>query len=166
MNGKMKSCVKGLLMGICGKPLPLAMAQKEPIAYSYNGVVLPKLPELAKKEYPYAVIAIGNLEGYVLFLSKNPIKYMTTDGYVWGGERDDLVIDGDFEKYDRLTHEGELEELDYWQPALFPDSLAIYQGTYDTDKDVYIPGFMWANHEVLEGDIVRIAPSEPVPVYE
>ena len=30
MTGKMKSCVMGLMMGCCGKPLPIA-SKKEPV---------------------------------------------------------------------------------------------------------------------------------------
>ena len=43
MTEKMRSSVMGLILGQFSSPLP--MAQKEPVAYLYNGVRLPKLPE-------------------------------------------------------------------------------------------------------------------------
>lgn len=38
--------------------------EKEPVAYSYNGVVLPKLPERDREKYPYVTIIKGS--GYSL----------------------------------------------------------------------------------------------------
>ena len=43
MNGKMRSSVMGLILSLFSSPLP--EVQKEPVAYLYNGVRLPALPE-------------------------------------------------------------------------------------------------------------------------
>jgi hypothetical protein len=69
MKLDLKSWLTGCILGVCGKPLPI-VAKKEPTAYSYNGVVLPKLPEWDKTEYPYAFIA-DNKSGavYTLYVS-------------------------------------------------------------------------------------------------
>lgn len=51
-----KSWLIGFALGLCGKPPPIAGSRREPVAYLYNGVRLPKLPEYDKSVYPYAVI--------------------------------------------------------------------------------------------------------------
>ena len=80
MNGKMKSCVKGLMMGCCSRPFPLS-AKKEPVAYLYNGVRLPALPEWDKETYPYALIhhEFSN-DYYRLCLCDKPLKYTNPYG--------------------------------------------------------------------------------------
>jgi hypothetical protein len=45
----MKSWLTGYILGITGKPLPIA-AKKEPTSYSYNGVVLPENESEEEKE--------------------------------------------------------------------------------------------------------------------
>lgn len=50
----LKSWLTGFSLGLAGKPLPLAV--RKPVAYLYNGVRLPELPEWDKETYPYACI--------------------------------------------------------------------------------------------------------------
>ena len=58
----------------------LMAVKGEPVAYSYNGVVLPKLPEWDKETYPYAVIATAN-DSIHLFCCASPYPYAyETDG--------------------------------------------------------------------------------------
>lgn len=45
----------GVALGLAGKGLP-PIKTAEPVAYLYNGVELPKLPEWDKEKYPYAAI--------------------------------------------------------------------------------------------------------------
>lgn len=71
MTRKMRSYVKGLILSLCGKPLPLT-AKKEPVAYLYNGVRLPKLPEYDKSKYPYAVIYQYNSKCLFLVFERRP----------------------------------------------------------------------------------------------
>lgn len=61
MNSKMRSSVMGLILGQFSSPLPIS--QKEPVAYLYNGVRLPKLPEWDKTGYPYAYVGTTTYEG-------------------------------------------------------------------------------------------------------
>lgn len=51
-----KSWLIGFALELCGNPLPIAGSKREPVAYLYNGVRLPKLPEYDKSVYSYAVI--------------------------------------------------------------------------------------------------------------
>ncbi len=81
----LNSWLAGFAIGLCGKPLPII--KKTPIGYSYNGVVLPELPEWDKETYPYAYILNEdiNVNGYVLVLCKTT-KTTTTDwrmNFIW-----------------------------------------------------------------------------------
>lgn len=61
-----------LALGLCAPGV--WGGQKEPIAYLYNGVRLPKLPEWDKIKYPYAVISqYQNTGGFYLSLDSAPI---------------------------------------------------------------------------------------------
>ena len=72
------------------------VAKKEATMYSYNGVVLPKLPEWDKTTYPYAFIVNHSTKGYMLVIQDvaettnkagnvavlidSPIQYAVVDG--------------------------------------------------------------------------------------
>ena len=59
-----KSFEEGIILALVSPPIP-HVVKREPIAYSYNGVILPKLPEWDREKYPYAVI--GLLDGVYYF---------------------------------------------------------------------------------------------------
>ena len=61
MTEKDKDFLEGLAISAACHVLPARKVFREPIAYSYNGVILPKLPEWDREKYPYAVI--GLLDG-------------------------------------------------------------------------------------------------------
>ena len=76
MNEKMRSSVMGLILGQFSSPLP--EVQKEPVAYLYNGVRLPALPEWDREKYPFAVIwytpgFLGIGSYYYLIISQTEI---------------------------------------------------------------------------------------------
>ena len=49
-----KDFLNGLIMALCGRVVQYP--KREPVAYLYNGVRLPKLPDWDKEAYPYAAI--------------------------------------------------------------------------------------------------------------
>lgn len=61
MNSKMRSSVMGLILSLFSSPLP--EVQKEPVAYLYNGVRLPKLPEWDRGKYPYSYVGTVMYKG-------------------------------------------------------------------------------------------------------
>lgn len=61
------------VIGLCSRPLPVSV--REPVAYLYNGVRLPKLPELDKEKYPYAFIENLGVFGCYLYLTKEHVYY-------------------------------------------------------------------------------------------
>ena len=155
MTRKMRSYVKGLILSLCGKPLPLT-AKKEPVAYLYNGVRLPKLPEWDRVAYPYAVISVYTKEfsgsgiavgDYDLCLCKRPLTYNGKD--ITQGANDYYLV--------------------YRYSPGNAESGWVYDGEYDLEEVIYLDGsdVTWANPDILHTDgTVYLAASEPIPVYE
>lgn len=140
------SFLKGLALGLAGKPLEFA-PKKEPVAYLYNGVRLPKLPEWDKEAYPYAVIdwyeggfgvAFWRLYLFPVNLSGNGDSAILPGGitYCW---------------YNYKT-----EEDTAWEYTA---------SATPNNETVFVP--IWTNTDILNEDrAVYLAKSDPVPVYE
>ena len=121
---------------------------KAPIAYLYNGVQLPKLPEWDKSKYPYAVIVLDINDIYNLFISTKPIIYAGLSK---------IASSGAVKLY---KHQNDTWNLtnDYGEGAWSGKS-------YVSPK--------WSNPDLLYGDYftdkvgtVFLTASEPIPVYE
>jgi hypothetical protein len=155
-----KSFKMGLGLGLSGKPLPLN-TKREPVAYLYNGVRLPKLPEWDKETYPYACIQQSWTDRYDFYISSKPL-------YV--------------AQYDDISNRGRyfLENLKgttYWQCRSGAEMVKWESGVlvpfpYET-LIVYDPemptryALTWTNHDILKSDgSVYLAASDPIPVYE
>jgi hypothetical protein len=146
MTDKMKSFVKGILLGLFGHPLPQG---KEPVAYLYNGVRLPKLPEWDETAYPYAVIcymtAYEAIYDYPIYLA----KVSNTEFWSYDGE---IGVQGDL--YCVTDENGAWGE---WQEG----------GAHTSD-------LLWANHDVHYagapeeemGRTLFLEETNPVPVGE
>lgn len=168
MTDKMRSYVKGLMLGICGKPLPFS-TKKEPVAYLYNGVRLPKLPEWDREKYPYAVLTGSGSSIVPYKISFYRDLFVIHDGN-YGADNWSLLVNGD----DCLTSTIKSSETEW--PALTTKPLtgnntADNYGVevpykrrlcnYDSD---YI---FWSNHSFPGPNGEEwITESEPVPVYE
>ena len=139
---------QALALGLCSVG---AYAVKEPVAYLYNGVRLPKLPEWDKTAYPYAVIL--------------------PDGGVAGGAETMYrlrIVDRPF-----VVDSGDLVY------CIDPDSQEILYRAFSTDGEWEyeksgVIGFeqtlrnaVWTNTDIMTllGE-VHLAASDPVPVYE
>jgi hypothetical protein len=173
MTEKMKSFVKGILLGLCGHPLPQGEPtppQGEPVAYLYNGVRLPKLPEWDKTAYPYAVIYTYHGESekqnpvYRLVLSDTPFSIVYRTIAFTGATYDALKWVGNY------TAKWKIATWDYWDVDGYGADGSIFAVDDETDAVV------WANTDICyandySGDetiagTVYLAASEPVPVYE
>jgi hypothetical protein len=109
----------------------------EPIAYSYNGTVLPPLPEWDKTAYPYAVLD-GNLDFYASSapMTSN-VGFFETVTYVAP------YLYADFSTADMAFKDLESRQTD------------------GTSRD----GVCWSNHTVLDNNgNVRCEASDPIPV--
>lgn len=121
-------------------------AVMEPVAYLYNGVRLPKLPEEYTTDYPYAYIANAYSKRY--FLRRTKVE---------------LIKDGALK---------DPSEAKFETVSLF---LTVGNGEVDADAtwkhstDIVAAGEspVWSNYDILNKDgTVYLAASEPVPVYE
>lgn len=122
----------------------------EPAAYSYNGTVLPKLPDWDKTTYPYAYIGgwpntIGERQ-YYLFFTDEP--FFLTSGVLYNTANGMVYI------YDpRNTDLG-------W------DFMGEYENQPTSGKT--LPE-VWANYDIYKENSETeffLKATEPIPVYE
>ena len=129
-----------------------------PTAYSYNGVILPKLPEWDRERYPYAYITWqepSDHPGVVLyFLHVCPEPLVLNNyGYATTGTdnvRYRLCVDEDTANAIGAEVWGEWERI------------SIGSSTTVTGSNT-----VWTNTDLIKSDgSVVLAASEPVPAYE
>lgn len=124
---------------------------KKPIGYSYNGVVLPELPQWDKEKYPYAWIHQFNTANpsYVLRIASEPIVYkkpIFKDYYVYS-----------------MTGAGCIYNINDGAWEIFQSDVTF--DNYFPESDVL---FSWTNTDIINQSdgTVYLAASEPVPIYE
>lgn len=125
---------------LVGRMIAGMRGKREPVAYLYNGVRLPKLPEWDKETYPYAYLEYAD-KASTLYCVKSTAT--VGDGYLWfpndtEGIRCVLLL----EKWGGYS--------DYSPSSINADRI------------------IWANVDVLNyaDGSVWLAASDPVPVYE
>lgn len=119
------------------------------IAYLYNGVKLPPLPEWDKEEYPYVYIAHKKFTTYDLYLAYNTKEKLSIDS---SGSGDSDGISNTSNKC-RICRASSLDNY-IWN-------------TWIDDAVGAAPPPIWSNYDVLSlvDGSVYLAASEPVPVY-
>ena len=173
----LRSWIVGLVLGLVEDPLPMNAGPaieppeppREPTSYSYNGVILPKLPEWDRESYPYAIIRRyeGNMfNGYVEttelhLMQKLDIfaKATYTDGTgVVNWYRGSI---GDV--YYSVEHKRDEKVSDWGAPSTYE---AAYQFAFNSA--------IWTNSDLIAateengvaaGDIY-LPKSYPEPIYE
>lgn len=148
---------------IVGRRIAAQRGKREPVAYLYNGVRLPKLPEWDKTVYPYAWIIeesgiITGDEYHYFYLECFPEQpkrnilgsFVTDSGAGTQLESTYRKVIPDYKGGGSDTDWGEFEEK-------------AYSATVATSS--YPP--VWSSFDVLNHDgTVYLAASDPVPVYE
>ena len=169
----------GLALGLCGTPLPFAdcggspekpdLPSRVPVAYLYNGVRLPPLPEWDRTEYPYAVIE-GYQDSYTTVSSGSYSQYLLVS-------KEPLVVHKSSSTSTYLYLYG-LKGAKNWLCRSTTDFASWEEGkeySYDSrncwygNENQYDPHrLMWANYDVMNTDHNSIfcGKSEPIPVYE
>lgn len=146
MNSKMRSCVMGLILGQFSSPLP--EVQKEPVAYLYNGVRLPKLPEWDKETSPYVYMHSDLVlnRRYIRVLSN--LNFLVNSDGLWG-----------------LSHYPKYLQCYCFVPTGKWSEWEEQEGAESGGMSV--SKIAWANFDVPNEDgTVRLEASEPIPVYE
>lgn len=138
----------GFALGLCGKPLPFM--KKPPIGYSYNGTVLPKLPEWDREMYPYATLwEVTGTGNYLLYVSASEL-YSKTNTYI-------VIPQGVGHAYYRYMPSR--DDFAWSHVVEVPDG-----NSYDESWWASTP---WANYDLkYEDGTVRVPASEPIPVYK
>lgn len=128
------------------KPIPVEL-----VGYSYNGTVLPALPEWDKETYPYAVItgSYVNYFGeilYALALTQTPCTYDEETGYIITEKREYF-----------------LSSTFRWAKGKWSNVERYKMASDWANRD----DFVWTNHDIVNADgSVHYLASNPVPVYE
>ena len=140
----------GYLMGLCAPPLKLP--SKQPTAYSYNGVVLPALPEVPEGyENLYLYYWNKTAPVIVLLASSKPFHYE-------GGK---VCCASSFVYYESAYSANE--------PYFHDFNGAFNNDAYeDTDLGVSTKTVFWTNTKMqnLDDGTVYLEKTEPIPVYE
>ena len=159
----LQSFLIGYALGLSGKPLPISGG--EPVAYLYNGVRLPKLPEWDKEKYPYVCIynprktyadgsieTVYDLDSYEAIITNCEMVYKESNGRIWY-HIDCLADDALYCKTTLKTASEIPETIEWTEPARLGGGVSA------------IP--VWSNHTILnETDLQCPEASEPIPVYE
>ena len=149
----------GLAAGIVsGMRFPMVVEQvrKTPVAYLYNGVRLPPLPEWDKETYPYAMMTPPMLGGSRLYLLSE-WEYYYYHNSISGFSQEGIKYSKGSPTYKASVDGAEWERM--------PDVVNASQVIFE-----YI---LWANTDVVcQSDYYKpagsiyLAASEPIPVYE
>lgn len=160
----LKSWLTGFSMGLAGLPCLLPNGEPtqpdepvappaEPVAYLYNGVRLPKLPDWDMEKFPYAFIIDDSVYGYTFMATSAPPKHNLDDDT--GMVTHDQFLCFGLRLYYRhkdgiwVFTAGEEDGIDY------------YMATSRLSPCI------WANTDLIKQDgSVYLTASEPVPVYE
>lgn len=150
----LRSFQEGLALGLAGKPLPFA--QREPVAYLYNGVRLPPLPVVDKEKFPFAVITRGTSlysRSEVCFVKAISYRtYVNSSGY-------SQYQVGRFGEYLYAIKPSDSDQWGELKTATTENGLFWCEVGSD-----YI---IWTNTDIhYESGEVAYAASDPVPVYE
>lgn len=150
MNEKMRSCVMGLILRQFSSPLP--MAQKEPVAYLYNGVRLPKLPEWDRETYPYAAIH------YMPVNKKYQLTCLSADAYYGQNSSGGINL---------YASNGLYSITETTQNTAWTDFEGITgDSAFAPISDSSIRTLIWTNFTAEYNGTTYMTASEPIPVYE
>ena len=152
MSFCLKSWLTGYALGLSGKPLPLSGG--EPVAYLYNGVRLPKLPEWDKEKYPNAMITDG-IHTTVTGIGVATVLNLGTFHYEWN----------QYGRYQFNMKDCALYKLidNKWVLSYEGDRNLILNPDEERTTD-YV---LWTDTDIVSSTgSVWLAASEPIPVYE
>ena len=121
----------------------MRMVKGEPVAYLYNGVRLPALPEWDMEVYPYAVI-----HDYNDFLVLTSKPFLTPNESVFG----DYVS---------------IEKCSLKRYKLTDGAWVYYDEAEESGASVGYDNLIWSNHDIPGLDVtVYLEATDPIPVYE
>ena len=149
------SYTAGLVAGQSWREEKIKVIEKQPIAYLYNDVQLPPLPEWDREKYPYAAIETNEERTYfVLIITEKPVRLRINT-------------------WNMAFIATEPTQYITWDIGVSSGHDGAWGGEYSGSKDSVDNSFgtfgsvLWANFDVLKEDgAFYLSASEPIPVYE
>jgi hypothetical protein len=134
--------------------------EKVPVAYLYNGVRLPKLPEWDKEKYPYAIIALVGTSGFGGSIYS--LRMPEDNSVVTYGDANTQAINANksslFSNVMGVTDENASSKS-------WADVKQYSMG--DIDNYIDLDTIIWTNFDIYKTDgTLYLAASDPIPVYE
>lgn len=128
--------------------------EKEPIAYLYNGVPLPPLPEWDRTKYPYVLLDNYKWLNEIMIALLVCYSEKAETGYNDDGDIADWVeIKGTRIEF-RVNYPINTIPTDWGEPTEYTGGPANRSG-------------IWSNTDIyLDDGTLYLAASEPIPVYE
>ena len=134
---------------------------KEPIAYLYNGVQMPKLPEWDREMYPYAVIDDWSADDNVYQPKKCYAVVCSNQRPFYNGE----VVLSNTPAQTFTCMISFDEEFSYSSGVPFGEW--YFSHKEDHLMNTAFESVVWTNTDILNEDgSVYLAASEPIPIYE
>ena len=135
----------------------------ELVGYSYNGTVLPEIPEWDKETYPYAYLVYApgwaTVNPYTVRFSTTPAEYSSED--------QDWSIKNPSESVGYSTMLGSNRWLDVTEHTGTGGFLVCEENPDLLSPNNATRQLVWCNADVTYPDgTVYLAASDPVPVYE
>lgn len=153
--------LQDFLSGAASAAASRGVLRREPIAYLYNGVQLPGLPEWDVGTYPYAWISKGQYSNqYTLHISTGLVNYRS-----WGDKGTLFYlypISVPISVQQAYLSEDELDNGE-WE---FTWSKTYEENPVDSSSGFGLP--IWSNFDVMNhyDSSTYLAASDPVPVYK
>lgn len=152
-----RSFKEGLALGLTGAPLPYT-GTAEPVAYLYNGVRLPKLPEWDKERYPNALLISFWGTGWVLHIFG---EYTVLDSPPNSDQESDWIV---------LNGTGDTSNCEDYLKATYDEATGQWEA-FESDKyggyTDYLSNVKWSSIDLYAYDgSLYLAASEPIPVYD
>ena len=151
MKFPLRDWITGFVLERCSR----AFEPKPIVAYLYNGVRLPALPEWDREAYPFVVIRKESV-GYGFYCAENPYKVENSD------IKDYRYYFGVDTKVMRYTAKSNSESWSFSYESTFPGTSGQVFNKGQTDDIV------WSNHAIPNTTerTSFLEASTPVPVYE
>lgn len=147
MAFELRGFLTGIALELSANPLFLDTGKKI-VAYSYNGTVLPELPEWDREMYPYAALnktsgSMGLLGYYRLLCAATPFACENGTAVTYSLPAIYALVKADM------------------------DTTVVTMTEVEEASAMALGVVIWANHDIdSEDGTVYLAASEPVPVYE
>lgn len=154
---------------LVGRRIAGQRSRKEPIAYLYNGVQLPPLPEWDREMYPYAYVCfmdhiLDRLTGHYIWVTDRPI-YANDETWSAEGTTRIICVHGE-DAVGYMCYKLVDGIWTYERSSTISGTDMMYQIIW-SNVDVYIMGHDSEDAGIYEPtNNLYIPASDPVPVYE